>query len=133
MSNIVRPVVGAAADVVKSVAKDVGHSAHIALGGGYRDAAVAKGVKSQYILRGIKDPKSLVKATRPKGSPLASRLPNVAQPVETKAARRTEINNLQKERKKAIVKTIGYGAAGTYGAVKVKDKITGSDEPQQYY
>lgn len=120
IGNVVKPVFGVAKDVVKSVAKDVGHSAHTALGGGYRDAAVAKGIKNQKDLRAIKDPKSYLKATKPRGD------------VAGKGARKDEINRLQSEKKKAIVKTVGYGAAGAYGGNKILNKIKGNDQPQYY-
>lgn len=123
MSNIIKPVFGAAKDIVGAVARDAGTSAHKALGGGYRDAAVAKGITSQKTLRGISDPKSFLKATRPKGGTSAT---------STKASRKSEIKDLQSEKKKAIVKTIGYTGAGLYGASKIKDKITGQNEPQYY-
>ena len=132
MSNVIKPVFGAAKDVVKGVAKDVGQSAHKALGGGFRDAAVAKGITNQRTLRGIKDPRSFLKETKPKAKPSIFRTPGDPLPVATKGSRKLEINKLQDEKKKAIVKTIGYGAGGVYAAGKIKDKITGADKPQYY-
>ena len=123
VSNIIKPVYGATKDIVKGVAKEVGVSAHKALGGGYRDAAVAKGITKQKTLRDIHDPRSYLKATRPKGG---------TSPTSTKGTRKAEIKHLQEEQKKAIVKTVGYGVAGTYGTGKLKDKLTGQDEPQYY-
>jgi hypothetical protein len=123
VSNIVKPVYGAAKDIVKGVAHEVGSSAHKALGGGFRDAAVAKGITNQKALRDIHDPRSYLKATRPKGG---------ISETSTKGTRKAEIKNLQSERNKSIVKTIGYGTAGAIGASKLKDKVTGQSEPQYY-
>ena len=44
MTHIVKPVYGAVKDVVGAIGKDALTSAHKAVGGGFRDLAVSKGV-----------------------------------------------------------------------------------------
>ena len=135
--------VGLVADVAKGVGKDV----HLAVGGGYRDAAAAKGITSQNTLRGISNSKSYLQATKPK---LDNRLKQISSDYYTRAvgadpsnvgkdARKSEVKGLQQERNKAILKTVGYTAVGAVGAGKVIDKIKSSvgypqdPQTQQYY
>ena len=115
MSSIVQPLVG----IGKGVAKDVGQSAKTALGGGYREAAIAKGITNQHTLRGIKTPSSFLDATHPTGPPT----------LETS----NQINSLQKDKSKAIMKSVGYGAATVYGGNKILNKIKERNEQPQYY
>ena len=58
MDNVIKPV----GSLIGNVAKDVGNSFHQALGGGYRDAAVAAGVKNQNALRNAGDVKGMTRA-----------------------------------------------------------------------
>lgn len=129
ISNIVKPVLS----IGKGIIKDIGTSAHKAIGGGFRDAAVAKGVTNQSILRGISDPRSFLKATKPKDLPLASHIKGDTRSISTKGSRKNEINNLIADRKKSIMKTVGYGGAAIYGGNKILDKIKERNEQQQYY
>jgi hypothetical protein len=105
--NILKPILG----VGKSILHDAGHSFHTAVGGGFKDAAVAKGIKNQAILRGISDEASLRKAV---GGHTDS-----------------EIKDLQKNKKQAIVKSLGYGTGILYGAGKILDN--NKEQQKQYY
>lgn len=127
-SNVIRP----AFDIGKDVLKDVGTSIHKATGGGFRDAAVAKGITNQHTLRQIHDPKSYLRAVRPKNKPLASRIAEEPSPASAKSARKAEIKGLQRERKKSIMKSVGYGGAAMYGSNKILDKIKERNELQYY-
>jgi hypothetical protein len=125
VGGIIKPVYGAVKDVVGSVGKDALKSAHKAIGGGFRDLAASKGVTSQHTLRGIKDPRSYLKAMRKHQGP------SIISPA-TKTERHSIIKDLQKEQKKAIVKTVGYTGAVVYGGNKILDKIKGNEQPQYY-
>ena len=147
ISGMFGSVLKAGAGLVADAAKGVGKDIHLAVGGGYRDAAVAKGITSQNTLRGINTPKSYLQATRPK---LDNQLKQVSSDYSTRAvgadpsnvgkdARKSEINGLQQERSKAILKTVGYTAAAAVGVNKIGNKIKGSgmdpqgQQNQQYY
>lgn len=115
ISSVVQPLLG----IGKGIAKDVGQSAKTALGGGYREAAIAKGITNQHTLRGIKTPGSFLNATHPVGPPTA----------ETS----NQIKSLQKDKSKAIMKSVGYGGAAIYGSNKILNKIKERNEQPQYY
>jgi hypothetical protein len=118
-SSLVGSGIRAIGGVVKDVARDAGSSISTALGGGYANAAhkLDKGL-SQATLRKAINPKGFARATR-----------NV---LKTPSERRTAIEGLQKDRNKAIVKSVGYVGGAALAGNKILNKVKENNQ-QQYY
>lgn len=108
----------ATAGVGGDILKDVGRSVHHAVGGGYREGLVSRGIKNQEILRGVSSPEEYTKVIRSKG---------LVEPSES------ELKNLKNIQNKGIVKSLGYGGAALYGSNKLLNKIKERNQQQYYY
>jgi len=123
MANVVHPILGVGADIAKGIGRDF----HTATGGGFRDLAVDKhGVKLQSTLRKIHGKDSFLSTLHENALGTSSAIPT----KETLAP----LEGLQKDQKKAIIKSVGYSGAALYGGNKVLGAIRDrQDQQNQYY
>lgn len=112
--SFVKPTLKAVGGVAKDIVKDVGTSASKALGSGFANKAHDLGVTTPWRLRKVKDARSFMRATKGMG---------VSHEV---------IKDLQKDKNKAIVKTVLYAGGAVHGGNKLLNKIQQRNEYQYY-
>ena len=113
-SGVIKPVASIATSAIKMVGKDIGNSVHSAMGGAFKDEAVAKGFTNQNKLRSITNSDSFQKATN-------------------QSIKSGKLDELQGDKNKGIIKTIGYGTAGIVGTNKLLNHIQERRQQKEYY
>jgi regulator of protease activity HflC (stomatin/prohibitin superfamily) len=119
IANGVGHVAKAVGGVAKDIMHDAGHSVSTALGGGLANAA-------HKLDTGLSQA-SLRKATTPGGFAKA-----VKGVTKSPQERRGLIEGLQKDRNKAIVKSVGYVGGTALAGNKILNKVKENNQ-QQYY
>jgi hypothetical protein len=139
ISGLFGNILRAGGSIVKDVGKDIGHSVHLATGGGFRDAAYASGVKDMDELRHVHDVKSYRDATEGMPSKTWNKVDNgkfkmtPGPHLSPTPEQAKKLQDLTTGKTKGIIKTVGYGTAVVYGGNKILNKIKENNENKEYY